>query len=75
LPCPKIQPLVSKKKLGKLFKCLVHDTKAAPELIARLPFADYMIADKGYESWQTQWHSLCWVNQTLPDESGNIKIT
>ncbi len=28
----------------------VHDSKAAPELIARLPFADYMIADKGYDS-------------------------
>ena len=28
----------------------VHDSKAAPELIARLPFADYTIADKGYDS-------------------------
>ena len=28
----------------------VHDSKAAPELIARLPFSDFMIADKGYDS-------------------------
>ena len=28
----------------------VHDSKAAPELIARLPFSDYIIADKGYDS-------------------------
>jgi transposase len=28
----------------------VHDSKAAPELIARLPFSDYKIADKGYDS-------------------------
>jgi len=56
---PKIKPLVIKNKLGKLFKCLVHDSKAAPELIARLPFTDYMIADKGYDSLQTQWRTLC----------------
>ena len=28
----------------------VHDSKAALELIAHLPFADYTIADKGYDS-------------------------
>ncbi len=28
----------------------VHDSKAAPELIARLPLSDYIIADKGYDS-------------------------
>jgi transposase len=28
----------------------VHDSQAAPELIARLPPADYTIADKGYDS-------------------------
>ena len=28
----------------------VHDVKVAPELIARLPVADYSIADKGYDS-------------------------
>lgn len=28
----------------------VHDSRAAPELIARLPFAEYTIADKGYDS-------------------------
>ena len=28
----------------------VHDSKAAPALIARLPLADYTIADKGYDS-------------------------
>lgn len=28
----------------------VHDSKAAPELIVGLPFADYIIADKGYDS-------------------------
>ena len=28
----------------------VHDAKAAPELIAQLPKADYTIADKGYDS-------------------------
>ena len=28
----------------------VHDSKAAPELIDRLPASDYMIADKGYDS-------------------------
>ena len=28
----------------------VHDSKAAPALIARLPLADYRIADKGCDS-------------------------
>ena len=28
----------------------VHDSKAAPELIARLPDADFVVADKGYDS-------------------------
>lgn len=28
----------------------VHDSKAAPELIARLPDADAVVADKGYDS-------------------------
>jgi hypothetical protein len=28
----------------------VHDCKAAPEFFAKLPDADYMIADKGYDS-------------------------
>ena len=28
----------------------VHDAKVAPELIAKLPKADYTIADKGYDS-------------------------
>ena len=28
----------------------VHDSKAAPELIVRLPLADYITADKGYDS-------------------------
>jgi transposase len=28
----------------------VHDSKVAPELIVRLPLADYIIADKGYDS-------------------------
>lgn len=28
----------------------VHDAKAAPELIAKLPKSDYVIADKGYDS-------------------------
>ena len=28
----------------------VHDCKAAPELIAKLPDAEYIIADKGYDS-------------------------
>ena len=28
----------------------MHDSKAAPALIARLPLADYTIADKGYDS-------------------------
>jgi len=28
----------------------VHDCKVAPEFIAKLPSADYMIADKGYDS-------------------------
>ena len=28
----------------------VHDCKEAPELVAKLPLADYMIADKGYDS-------------------------
>ena len=28
----------------------VHDCKEAPELVAKLPLADYVIADKGYDS-------------------------
>lgn len=28
----------------------VHDVKIAPEFFSKLPFADYMIADKGYDS-------------------------
>jgi len=28
----------------------VHDCKEAPELVAKLPLADYMVADKGYDS-------------------------
>ena len=28
----------------------VHDSKAAPELLAKLPTSDYTIADKGYDS-------------------------
>ena len=28
----------------------VHDCKVAPEFIAKFPSADYMIADKGYDS-------------------------
>ncbi len=28
----------------------VHDIRAAPELIARLPEADFVVADKGYDS-------------------------
>lgn len=28
----------------------VHDCKEAPELVANLPLADYMVADKGYDS-------------------------
>jgi transposase len=28
----------------------VHDCKEAPELVAKLPLANYMIADKGYDS-------------------------
>jgi transposase len=28
----------------------VHDCKVAPEFIAQLPFADYTVADKGYDS-------------------------
>jgi len=27
----------------------VHDCKEAPELVAKLPVADYMVADKGYD--------------------------
>lgn len=32
----------------------VHDCKAAPELIEKLPAADYTIADKGYDSKQVR---------------------
>ena len=28
----------------------VHDSRTAPELIARLPDADFVVADKGYDS-------------------------
>ena len=28
----------------------VHDSRAAPELITRLPDADFVVADKGYDS-------------------------
>ena len=28
----------------------IHDSRAAPELIARLPDADFVVADKGYDS-------------------------
>jgi len=28
----------------------VHDCKEAPDLIAKLPLADYIVADKGYDS-------------------------
>lgn len=28
----------------------VHDCKETPEFVAKLPLADYMIADKGYDS-------------------------
>lgn len=28
----------------------IHDSKEAPELVAKLPVADYVIADKGYDS-------------------------
>jgi transposase len=43
----------------------VHDSKAAPTLIARLPFADYTIADKGYDSEEIR---------ALIQETGSIPL-
>ena len=33
----------------------VHDCKAAPELITKLPHAEYIIADKGYDSEELRY--------------------